>query len=509
MIQKAKLILGPPGCGKTYRLIEEIRDALSEGTHPSRIGVISFTRKAIEEMVTRACEAFDLEPKDFPYMRTSHSFGFRGLGLQASDIMSKEDYDNVGRMIGLTFEGHVSNALEDGLPLVTIGGSGAKYLQMSDRARLRMIDLKAEYNDEGDWNMFLPKLLQLREQLDEYKRVTNKYDYVDMIEKFIEVGESPKLDYLFIDEAQDFTPLQWKMAAKIAETSDKVFIAGDDDQAIHRWTGVDVDMFKDVSKDIEVLKQSFRIPKRVHNLATVISSRITGRLDKVFDSRDEEGCVDWINYLEDAPLDHGSWTIMARTNGYVHELANKIKSMGFKYSIKGKSSVSETLVSNIYTWNDLCVGEPVALQRIKTLYESVPKQGQNAVVKRGSAKMLETLAPDAQLTIAQLQEEFGLLIGAELDAYEVLRVGAAERDYIDAMHRRGDDLLSAPRIKLSTFHAMKGGEDDNCIVWLASTKAAVESRYPEDEHRAFYVAITRARENLYILQSNNKYRYTI
>jgi superfamily I DNA/RNA helicase len=81
MIPKAKLILGPPGCGKTYRLIEEIRKALAEGTHPSRIGVISFTRKAIEEMVTRACEEFELEPKDFPYMRTSHSFGFRALGL--------------------------------------------------------------------------------------------------------------------------------------------------------------------------------------------------------------------------------------------------------------------------------------------------------------------------------------------------------------------------------------------------------------------------------------------
>ena len=29
MIPKAKLILGPPGCGKTYRLIEEIKDALA------------------------------------------------------------------------------------------------------------------------------------------------------------------------------------------------------------------------------------------------------------------------------------------------------------------------------------------------------------------------------------------------------------------------------------------------------------------------------------------------
>ena len=139
MIPKAKLILGPPGCGKTYRLIEEIRGALDRGTSPSRIGVISFTRKAIEEMVSRACAEFQLEPKDFPFMRTSHSFGFRGLGLQVTDIMNKEDYDNVGRDVGLTFEGKMSNVLDDGLAMPSIGGSGADYLQMVGRARLRMV----------------------------------------------------------------------------------------------------------------------------------------------------------------------------------------------------------------------------------------------------------------------------------------------------------------------------------------------------------------------------------
>jgi len=509
MIPKAKLILGPPGCGKTTRLIAEIRDALAQGAHPSRIGVISFTRKAIEEMVTRACAEFNLDPKDFPYMRTSHSFGFRGLGLQPQDIMNKEDYENVGREIGLTFEGNMSNALEDGMPLITIGGSGAKYLQMIDRARLRMVDFQREFNDEGDWNMFFPKLEQLAGQLEEYKRAANKYDYVDMIEKYIEIGETPALDYLFIDEAQDFTPLQWEMAKKIAAASDQVFIAGDDDQAIHRWTGVDVELFNKCSNNIEVLDQSYRIPAAVHRLAVGISDRIHERHEKVFEPREEEGNVEWVNYLDEVPLDHGSWTIMARTNGYVHDLAQQVKNMGFKYSIKGRSSIDETLVANIYTWTDLCAGQAVALQRIKQFYSSVPKQGQNAVVKRGSTQLLETLAPDAEVNMEELTVNFGLLAGAEQSAYEVLRVSTSVQDYIDAMERRGDDLLSEPRIKLSTFHAMKGGEDDNCVVWLASTKAATESIYPDDEHRAFYVGVTRARDQLYILQSNNKYRYTI
>ena len=509
MIPKAKLILGPPGCGKTTYLINEISNALAEGAQPSSIGVISFTRKAIEEMVSRACERFDLQPKQFPYMRTSHSFGFRALGLQPTDVMNKEDYDTIGRMIGLTFEGKMYNNLEDGLSLPSIGGSGADYLRMVDRARLRMVSLDQEFNEEGNRDLHYEKLVQLHEQIEEYKRATNKFDYVDMIGKFVSHGETPRLDHLFIDEAQDFTPLQWEMAAKIAAASDKVFIAGDDDQAIHRWTGVDVELFNECSNDIHVLDQSYRIPASVHRVAMGISDRIHDRHEKEFRSRDEEGEVEWIYHLEEAPLHEGSWTIMARTNSYVYDLAQKIKDMGFKYSIKGKSSISEELVSNIYTWNDLCADKAVGVQRIKDFYASVPKQGKNAVVKRGSSQMLDVLAADAELTMDELQLQFGLLAGPEQSAYDVLRVGAAEQDYIEAMQRRGDNLLSEPRIKLSTFHAMKGGEDDNCVVWLASTKACVESEHPDDEHRAFYVAVTRARHNLYILQSNNKYRYTI
>ena len=509
MIPKAKLILGPPGCGKTYRLIEEIRGALDRGTSPSRIGVISFTRKAIEEMVSRACAEFQLEPKDFPFMRTSHSFGFRGLGLQVTDIMNKEDYDNVGRDVGLTFEGKMSNALDDGLAVPSIGGSGADYLQMVGRARLRMVTLDQEYNEAADRSLHYPKLVQLHNQIEEYKRATNKFDYVDMIDKYIQVGEPPSLDYLFVDEAQDFTPMQWEMVSKIAEHADQVYIAGDDDQAIHRWTGVDVQLFNKCADNIEVLDQSYRIPSSVHKLAKVVANRIDDRHLKVFKPREEEGLVEWIYHLEDAPLHEGSWTLMARTNGFVHDMAKKIKEMGFKFSIKGRPSISDKLVSNLFTWSDLCQDKKVGLQRIKDLYSSVPKQGQNAVVKRGFTQRLDVLAPDAELTMDDLQKEYGLLVGAEQGGYEVLRVGSVEQDYIAAMARRGDDLLSEPRIKLSTFHAMKGGEDDNCLVYLGTTKACSETDYPDDEHRAFYVGITRARHCLYLLQAKTNYRYTI
>ena len=510
MIPKAELILGPPGTGKTYFLIQQIKRALEDGVHPSRIGVISFTRKAIEEMVTRACAEFRLEPKHFPNMRTSHSFGYHGLGLQAQDVMNKEDYDNIGQQLGLDFDGKVDSSLDDGVLTPNFkAGEGADYLQMVNRARLRMVSLDVEFNEAANRDLYFPKLEQLNQQMIEYKIATEKFDFVDMIEKYIEVGEPPHLDYLFIDEAQDFTPLQWHMAAKISERSDKVYIAGDDDQAIHRWTGVDVKLFNNSSENITVLQQSYRIPKSVWRVARTIAHRIEDRHLKMFKPRDEEGTVEYVHHMQDIPLHEGSWTLMARTNSMVRDMAKYIRRSGFKYSVKGRPSISLELVANLQTWDDLCADREVGVQRIKDLYEAVPKQGKNKVVKRNSRQMLDLLPPDATLDMEILQLQYGLVVGAETSAYDVMRVSPEDRDYIDAMERRGDDLMSEPRIKLSTFHAMKGGEDDNVVVYTASTKAATQSEHQDDEHRVFYVGVTRARHNLWVLQSDYRYRYTI
>ena len=87
MTYPSELILGPPGCGKTHTLIEIVRDALSRGVEPDRIGYVSFTKKAVTEAVERAGSAFNLTPKSLPYFRTLHSLGYSGLGLSQSDLM--------------------------------------------------------------------------------------------------------------------------------------------------------------------------------------------------------------------------------------------------------------------------------------------------------------------------------------------------------------------------------------------------------------------------------------
>jgi superfamily I DNA/RNA helicase len=56
---------------------------------------------------------------------------------------------------------------------------------------------------------------------------------------------------------------------------------------------------------------------------------------------------------------------------------------------------------------------------------------------------------------------------------------------------------------------MKGGEDDNCAVFLASTYACVNTKHPDDEHRAMYVGLTRTKQRLVLVDTDYKYRYEL
>ncbi len=80
MIDNATLILGPPGCGKTYTLIERVQAKLYEGVHPSRIGVVSFTTKAIGEFVARPCDTFNLPKQYFQHFKPIPPTGSPRLG---------------------------------------------------------------------------------------------------------------------------------------------------------------------------------------------------------------------------------------------------------------------------------------------------------------------------------------------------------------------------------------------------------------------------------------------
>ena len=90
----------------------------------------------------------------------------------------------------------------------------------------------------------------------------------------------PPFDLCFLDEAQDLSPLQWDIAHLIEQKTNRMYCAGDDDQAIYRWAGADVDHFIKLDGPSETLSKSYRIPSVVHGIAERISNRIKNRYPK-------------------------------------------------------------------------------------------------------------------------------------------------------------------------------------------------------------------------------------
>ena len=73
----------------------------------------------------------------------------------------------------------------------------------------------------------------------------------------------------------------------------------------------------------------------------------------------------------------------------------------------------------------------------------------------------------------------------------------------------GEELRKNPRVKLSTIHSAKGGEADNVLLILDNTKTIREALEKstdkqDEEHRVWYVGVTRTKQNLYIMAAKKE-----
>jgi superfamily I DNA/RNA helicase len=233
------IIPGPPGTGKTYRLINHHLENELKTVAPDKILYVSFSNAASNEARKRIN---DLYPNKEIIISTLHSLGTRELGintttqlLQGSNWKAFKNYSQICQ--DLEFETVVG---ESGIPEYR-----NNYMKVIDYARSRKItqleDAALELDIIDSIDMGLCN--QIKQDLDDFKRDFMMFEFSDMISEFVKKDKCPSLDVVFLDEAQDLSPLQWDMFFYIESRCKRSYIAGDDDQTIYAFQGADPTIF--------------------------------------------------------------------------------------------------------------------------------------------------------------------------------------------------------------------------------------------------------------------------
>ena len=482
-----QVILGPPGTGKTSTLLGLIEDELESGTEPERIGFFTFTKKAVNEGKERAMHRFSITNKQLPFFRTLHSLAFRQLGLTRESVVSNSDIYDLNEKLNLKLTGRTTS--DDGHLFGMTHDDRLAFIE--NLARMRDIPLKEQWHEVEDAVGWF-ELERFARGLKLFKEDRLLVDYTDMLQNFLVDGDVPVLDVMFVDEAQDLSPLQWAVVRKLAEKAKKIYVAGDDDQAIYRWAGADVEYLIKNSTDAMVLKQSYRVPSSVHKVASQCIGQVGSRIYKEWKPRTDEGLVRWEATIEQVNMDQGEWLVLARTNYLLEGVDEYCRNEGWFFEVKGRPSISEAKVRAVIYWERLRKGQTVTLAECANILK---------YIKVKTPKKLDLLDTDLVLQYEDLKSHFpDLPDGHWYDVFTLL--SPKDISYIRAMLRRGEKITKQPRIRLSTIHAAKGGEATN-VVLLTDITTRVYKNYqqnPDEENRVFYVGITRTKENLYLIE---------
>lgn len=501
---------GPPGTGKSTTLLNVVESLLSSGVDPEHIVYTTFTRAGAYEARDRACARFNLPAQRLPYFRTLHSLCY-GL-LPQTEVMKAADWNALGRELHLFFT-RSGSVFEEGK--LSFRTKGDVLMSLWSLARVRQVSLDEVWAQRAEFKG--PEILRIEfdrfvEACNSYKQNFGRVDYTDMLEQWVDKGPDIHADYIIVDEAQDLSALQWRVVEKLCAHAKKVWIAGDDDQCIYEWSGADPKYFIELkAATYEVLNQSYRIPASVHRIANAIIAKVQQRLVKEYRPRAEEGEVHRVVSMDNISLKEGSWLLLGRSQYEVKKYMTLCLEQGVAFSGMMMGPEHKAIlraIDAIRSWVKLSGGQRISGPEGDVLYSYL---GQQTQVKRGFKATLGGLPRGSTVSYEDLVKDHGLIapktVGWEM-VFDLLD------EEIHGYLRRVDQSGKFPdmeRIRILTIHGSKGLEADNVVVMPELSQQALTSylEKPDPEHRTFYVAVTRARQRLYLLEPRGVKAYPI
>lgn len=523
-------IIAGPGTGKTKTLIARITYLMRQGIQPNRILALTFTAKAAQEMQDRL-RSLDSNTETLR-VTTFHGLCYMLLGtIQHEELHIIRESDRLELIRTLSKQYAPDISLRELL------------------IRLSRIKNTPEGSDSD------PQCNAILKAYNESLRTQRVYDFDDLLREVYEklrddIDFRTKVQrrwaYVLIDEFQDTNALQYELL-KLLNAQDNLFVIGDPLQSIYGFRGAQGEIFDRFLDDFPIaqritLSENYRSAAPIVSLTNVIfpeavnliaHQEVAGSV-QVVQTFNEYREADWI--IRTIEQDLGGTDFMRSHAHHGQERSRNFSDYAILYRIHNASrAIKRSLAESGIPYQ--CIGDdspylqkPLRMAIAALRYLAQPDQytAREARMLHGiprqhltMLKMHLDLPPTQFLALVvdslhltedkpNLARDFHQILGT-LVRFDALSHKAfltkldelAEHDYYDP---------SANVVTLLSIHAAKGLEFPHVFLigaeeGLLPLKARSEHMAPtdqEEEKRLFYVAVTRAQEQLTILHTKTR-----
>jgi DNA helicase-2/ATP-dependent DNA helicase PcrA len=241
------LVIAGAGSGKTRTIVYRVAWLVEHGVDPASILLLTFTRKAAEEMLGRAAQLLDRRVSRVAG-GTFHSTGNLLLRRYAGLLGFNSSFSIMDQADSFEIFEHLRKSViapEDlkGFPKArTIAEVVSRAIGGGE---LVADVLRRRYPHFTNYAADLDKL---RELYEDHKHTNNLMDYDDLLLNPIRLLEehehvrkdvSTQWQYILVDEYQDTNRLQARVVELLAYVHDNVMVVGDDSQSIYSFRGAD------------------------------------------------------------------------------------------------------------------------------------------------------------------------------------------------------------------------------------------------------------------------------
>ena len=521
-------VVGPPGCGKTTWLIQQVEEAVTAGR---TVLISSLTKAAAAEIGGRGL------PIHWDSLGTLHAHCYHALGqpeiAHGRDKIEQWNEDEPEYRMSLGSTDLAGKIDGDNLEPVreTLGDV--------------LLDLYQIHRARMDTERMPARVVAFGQRWKTWKEANGLMDFTDMIEmclRDVELAPSAP-NMMFVDEAQDLNLMEMSLIRKWGAATDSLHIVGDPDQAIFTWRGADPTAFTAAQIPQEnrlILAQSYRVPRAVHAQAVRWISRIKGREPVEYRPRDHDGNVKSIDATWRYPgpavvdaeryLSDGMTVMFLTTCSYMLEyLIKELRNSGTPFhnpyrrrngawnplqKRQGQTSTADRVLAFLQMgiagmWSAEDIIRWTEMVRVKGVLNANGRQtAKNLTDEDDGGVNWDNI----RLTLTQDAIEAGLT--GDLDFFEenltAAKKPAAKFPLAIARNLGPESLMETPRICVGTVHSVKGAEADVVYVFPDVSRAGMRewTRGPTQQasvFRLFYVAMTRARDTLVICTPNDEY----